>query len=269
MVGDAMKTIKVILYERITSPLLGAFMLSWCLWNFRFLIVIFSSLPVTDKFNIIDTTIFPTQAATLLRGLVYPLMTTVFFIYVYPYPAKKVYEFWRSRQKELKEIRQKIEDEEPLSKEEAKMIRSEMYRIKKAHQEELAKRDEEITLLREADALLNKEKESSYVPNEHSIFLLELSELQKYKKEVLHVFSMFNDDSENPESKLIRDLAAKFDSTKVVSEFILGELVQKNLMIKEYSQEWTEYVYKLTHKGRRTALLLGVGKMRPVASEDE
>ncbi len=259
MLGDAMKTIKALLYERITSPLLGAFILSWCLWNFRFLIVIFSTLPVIDKFNMIDTIIFPSQEVMLFKGIIYPLVTTAFFIYVYPYPAKKVYEFWRSRQRDLKEIRQKIEDEEPLTKEEAIMIRTEVYRIKKEHQDEIAKRDEEIAMMREVYASLDKEK-PPYVPNEHSLFLKELSELEKYKNDVIYVFSLFKNESKNYEVNIIQGLNKKFGRSQVVSEFILGELVAKNLLTRDYDRELSMESYTITHSGRRTALLLGVGK---------
>ncbi len=258
MFEDTMKTIKAMLYERISSPLLGTFVLSWCLWNYRFLIIIFSTIPVSDKFNLIDAIIFPSQKIALLKGMAYPLMTTAFFIYVYPYPAKKVYEFWRARQKDLKEARQRIEDEEPLTREEATMIRSEMYRMTKEHQEEITKRDAEIERIRDIYTALNKEK-PQYVPNEHSLFLVELTELQKYKNEVIYFFGLFKNSSESYESTIMQGLTKKFGCSKVVSEFILGELVAKNLVVRNYNQEMRMQKYELTHSGRRMALQLGVG----------
>jgi len=104
MIDDVIKTLKAHLYERASSPLFGAFFVSWCLWNYRFLMVVFSSLPVQEKFQLIESTIFIDKWSYATRGSILPLITTLLVIFVYPYPAKFVYGFWRRRQKELKEF---------------------------------------------------------------------------------------------------------------------------------------------------------------------
>src|SRR6266851_7214692 len=149
MLNDVITTIKAQLYDRAVSPLFGAFALSWVGWNYRFIAVLLYSIPINEKFNFIDKVLFPDFWTIVTRGIIYPLLTTAFNIYVYPWPAKKVFEYWRNRQKELNEIRQKIEDETPLTKEEARQIRQEVRLARDEFDREIIARDTEIKRLKE------------------------------------------------------------------------------------------------------------------------
>lgn len=137
MLDDAIKTVKAQLYEKSGSPLFTAFVISWCSWNYRFITVLISDLPMVEKFKYIDTKIFPNFDAYFFQGTIFPLITTALIIFVYPYPARFVYEFWRQRQKELKAIQQKIEDETPLTKEEAREIRRNATSLQIKYDEEI------------------------------------------------------------------------------------------------------------------------------------
>jgi hypothetical protein len=125
MLSDLAKTVKAQLYERVSSPLLGAFAISWVAWNYRFIFVLISSMPVAERFAYIDSNIFDSYQNIFLHGTLYPLLTTLSLIFIYPVPAKFVYEYWRKRQRELKEIQQRIDDETPLTREEARELRHE------------------------------------------------------------------------------------------------------------------------------------------------
>lgn len=147
MFEDLVKTVKAQLYDRITSPLLGCFALSWAAWNYKLLFTLFSGMNVKDKFNYIDTSLYESTYKYLSCGLIFPLATTAFFIFVYPYPAKVAYSFVRNRQAELKEIQQKIDDETPLTREEAKKIRSDAVKMSIEFEQEIEKlREENLTL---------------------------------------------------------------------------------------------------------------------------
>jgi hypothetical protein len=41
MFDDAIKSIRAELYERVASPLLGSFIVSWLIWNYRLILLIF------------------------------------------------------------------------------------------------------------------------------------------------------------------------------------------------------------------------------------
>jgi len=144
MLDDAIKTVKAQLYEKSGSPLFTAFVISWCSWNYRFIAVLISDLPIIEKFKYIDTQIFSSFDAYFFHGTILPLITAALIIFAYPYPARFVYEFWRQRQKELKAIQQKIEDETPLTKEEAREIRRDATTLQLKYDEEIEQNQKKL-----------------------------------------------------------------------------------------------------------------------------
>ena len=147
--NDFLKSIKSHLYDKATSPLFGVFVLSWSAWNYKFLLVFFSSMLVDEKIDYIETFLYPGMSSCLLQGILYPLITTIIFIFLYPYPAKFVYRFTRNRQKELRKIKQEIENGILLTVEESRQLRREVLKIEIEHQSDMAKRDSEIERLKD------------------------------------------------------------------------------------------------------------------------
>jgi hypothetical protein len=126
---DFMKTVKAQLYERVTSPLVFAVVVSWALWNYRFVLIVLSSLSATDKFFAIE--MLPSQYASSFAywvqfGFLYPLLSASFYLFLLPIPSRRVYEYVRKEQKKLKEIQTRIDDETPLTQEEARLLRSDL-----------------------------------------------------------------------------------------------------------------------------------------------
>ncbi len=68
-----------------------------------------------------------------------PVISAAAFILLFPFPARWAYSYTRGKQKELKEIRQKIEDEEPLTQAEAKTLRRQHIELELAYEESLSK----------------------------------------------------------------------------------------------------------------------------------
>jgi hypothetical protein len=141
--NDTIKTIKAQLYERAISPLSSTFILSWCIWNWRFIIILFSNMPVEEKFKYIDIKIYPTFPDIIANSLFFPLVVTLFIIYIYPIPAKYVFKYWRKQQIEQKKIQQEIEDNEPLTKEEARLIKKTAWEAEQQLEIEYEKRNKE------------------------------------------------------------------------------------------------------------------------------
>ena len=148
MVDEIVKSAKAQLSERIASPLIGSFAISWCLWNYKFLVILFSYASVSHTFVLVDTIVFPSIWLLIFNGVLFPAATTFAYIFVYPYPAKYVYEFTRHRQKEINEVRQRIEDETLLTIEESRKIRAEVIQTEKAHQEIVDRLNGEISRLK-------------------------------------------------------------------------------------------------------------------------
>ncbi len=159
MISEFIKTIKVNLYERATSPLAGAILISWCLWNYPVLIILFSSLDPQEKIKLIQESLI-----NYPRSVWGPLLTSAFFVFIYPFPARLVYWFSRKQKKVLRDVRQKIEDEELLTKEESRNIRREIYNIQIDHENEIKRKNDDTNRLKEI--LSEKDEEIERVTTE-------------------------------------------------------------------------------------------------------
>lgn len=247
---DLAKSVKAQLYERVSSPLLGTFALSWAAWNYRFILVLVSSMSVTEKIGYIDSQVFPTLEQILLRGALYPLLTALALIFLYPIPAKYVYQYWRRRQKELKEIQQQIDDETPLTKEEARQLRREALSASIEYDKALQSRATEIARLKElVEELQNRgtavtaevQEQDTSAP---SSVADDLDETQ---------IAMLEKIAKSP-SPLLKKQIVAVEKDRVLAEYNFGELLNREYVSQSIDREARDYRISPTHKGR-TALV--------------
>ncbi|SEN31519.1 hypothetical protein SAMN05428959_1011140 [Duganella sp. CF517] len=154
---DFTKSLKAHLYDRASSPLFFSFALSWCAWNYRYILILISSMSPSDKFLAIDLLgmKFPEQwIYWVCYGIVFPLVTAMLYIFAYPIPSHLIYKYSREQQKKLKEIQTKIDDETPLTQEEARELRKQVRELVKVHEGEIKDRETIIENLRKANAEL-------------------------------------------------------------------------------------------------------------------
>lgn len=251
MLDDLAKTVKAQLYERVSSPLLGAFAISWVAWNYRFLLVLVSSMPVADKFTYIDNNIFNSYQSIFLHGSLYPLITTLLLIFIYPYPAKFVYGYWRTRQRELKEIQQRIDDETPLTREEARELRHETLNTRLEFEQQLERRSDEITRLKETikelqprektevDRSPRKSAKSAPTTAAETSTLLDDRQVQ-----MLHKIA------ESGTGILKRGLISSSGTDNILAEYNLGELETKGYVREGYNSSLGGTAVAVTHPGR-------------------
>ena len=150
MTEDIVKSIKAALYDRTTSPLFGALAVSWSLWNYKIFVVLFSGMTAPEKLAYIQNSLYGDSWDRALFWVIGPIVTALVFLFLYPYPAKWVFRFWRRRQKELRDIRQEIEDATPLTIEESRRIRRQIIDIQAEHDREIARRSEELERTKQA-----------------------------------------------------------------------------------------------------------------------
>lgn len=122
MLDDLTKEIKAQLYERVKSPLFGAFAFSWVGWNYRPILAVLSGMTFPEKLAYFDS-IYPSGWHWVGYCFGGPLLTAVVFLLAYPHPARWMYRYWAGQHKELKKVQQEIEDETPLTQEEARALR--------------------------------------------------------------------------------------------------------------------------------------------------
>lgn len=146
---DILTSIKSYLYDRAASPLVGAFVVAWSVWNYRFFMIIFSGdneNPIT-KFEEIDKLFEAINfslhewsfsiSGEIINGLLIPSTITVIYLFFYPLLAKPVYEHSLKKQKELRAIKQEQENQRLLSVEESREIYRRLAQMQSKHQEEI------------------------------------------------------------------------------------------------------------------------------------
>jgi hypothetical protein len=193
MLDDLTKEIKAQLYERVKSPLFGAFALSWVAWNYRALLAVLSKMSVQETVAYIDG-LYPSAWEKLGYCFCGPLFTAVLFLLAYPYPARWMYGYWATQHKKLKKVQQDIEDETPLTQEEAKALR-------KTSLEQVSALEAQILEQRQLNNELNERlraaaEEASTLTKERNQFSeaakKNQEELSQHLAEVLHKNSPFS-----------------------------------------------------------------------------
>lgn len=248
MIEDLLKSAKETIAERLASPLLGAFGLAWCLWNYKFLVILFSSASVLQTFKLIENIAFPDTSSVFLKGILYPLASALVYVFAYPYPARFVYGFTLKRQREINQIKRQIEEETLLTLEQSRGIRAEYVQIERKHQEEADRLNAEVSRLKAAIDQTQKEPISSpgITMAENVYGNLEASQLA-----LLQLIETREGEA------TLGDLIKTSEEPKVKTEFDLGELESRELVHKEYSQERHDYTFQFTHEGRRVLLKHG------------
>lgn len=144
MLDDITTTIKAQLYDRVTSPLSGAFAISWAIWNWKFIVILFSDLNAIEKLRFISLNIFNSQSAAIFNGFLYPLATAIALIYIYPHPAKILYRVSQNYKKDLKAEQQKIEDDTPILQGDALALRKSLREVHLLNDSSFSKHADEL-----------------------------------------------------------------------------------------------------------------------------
>ncbi|TCK60984.1 hypothetical protein [Seleniivibrio woodruffii] len=129
MLEDTIKSIKAYLYDRTTSPLFGAFITSWVLWNHRFVMAIVFGDGLQEKYDMMDKAICASFLGLLSQWFVLPLLTAILYIFIYPWPARKIYAYTKTQQMKINKLKNEIEGNRLLTTEESRKILIEMSSI--------------------------------------------------------------------------------------------------------------------------------------------
>ena len=246
--------IRNVLSERLVSPLMPAFTISWLVVNYRLVLIIFCDQPPLVKLSIIDTTLYPAWQDMLSRGLLIPLAAALAYIFIYPYPAKWVYRHALIRQRELREARQQAENARVLTVEESQRLRTYYYDRERALQKQVQERQEEIEQLRAKIAELEKVTSSSQIPTQQtpeSIQASPLPTLSETHVKALGALSFAEQKGIDYTGEEDLKKILETDATEV--KIILEELQRAGLLTKSLAPYGASPGphYGLTHEGRK------------------
>ena len=159
---DIFKSIKAYLYDRAASPLFGAFIIAWSIWNYRVFVIIFTGEreSIVSKFNEIDALFKSFEVniwnlaipinGTFYHGFLIPALLTISYLYLYPFLAKPVYEHSLKKQKELREIKQEEEKNRLLSVEESREIYKRLSEMQAEHERDVESYTKQISSLNQS-----------------------------------------------------------------------------------------------------------------------
>jgi len=249
------RSIRAHLYERTSSPLTGSFLLSWLAWNYRFILLLISGTPINDKYLIIDTVLYATWQQIYLQGLLFPIITAILYIFIYPYPAKFVFKFSRKRQKEIVDAKKEIEGETLLTISESRAIRAEAYKIEEELQNTITRKDSEIQRLKsEIDEFkainLTKNSKSKKISPKASKPISTKEDITDSQIKVLTIIG------ESPNYIGETSLLNSYGKDHVKLKYDLQELENNNYISKSMGSG--DYLFTLTHKGRKYLLDNGI-----------
>ena len=158
---EILKSIKAFLYDRTVSPLTGAFVTAWLVWNYRVIFYLLDGKAlVTEKIAYLDTyfgddhlfqllgyTFHVFGGGHLVNGLLMPSVLTWVYLYVYPQIAIPVYIHSLIKQKDLRNAKQLALNERLLTVEESRNIQKEIEQLRYKADEESDKSAKRIAIL--------------------------------------------------------------------------------------------------------------------------
>ncbi|RXK01725.1 hypothetical protein CRV02_07535 [Arcobacter sp. CECT 8989] len=264
---DIVNSFKAHMYERTSSPLLGAFIFYWIIFNYKFLIVLFSDLKPIEKFNEISSNVYPSWIEQYGCGLALPIIATLLYILYFPKISNKIHEKWIEHQNELK----KISNKRVLTYEEYGDLQRRFTELELSFDETFSKKDNEIINLKKS--IDKKEELNNQTKDLH---IKQIEELHnKYKKEINELNNTINSIANNSistnntsydlspnESKIMyyigndpknhtTQLSKTSQMSLITLEHLIDGLIEKNLVEKVKGYEDGTFSYKLTKEGRK------------------
>jgi len=197
MIDELKKSVSANLYERLTSPLIGSYVVSWCLWNYKVLLIILSSLDYDKKIEKLDAHFsgwiwfskynIPLPDWICLSTFIIPLLGAVFYIFLYPFIAKYVFKIWQKYIADKEKIRQNVKKDIPITKEQADKLRQDIGKQSVEFENRLNDKNERIKTLEERDnrnvtRIDEKDKEIKELKDQLQKLSIELSGFLDRKK---------------------------------------------------------------------------------------
>ncbi|MFY4786945.1 hypothetical protein ACOTVV_04385 [Aliarcobacter butzleri] len=271
---DIINSFKAHLYERTSSPLIGAFIFYWIICNYKLIMIIFDGeMKLNEKFDLIKT-IYPQEKITLWNGfdiyyqillgngLLIPLIITLIYILLLPYASNYIYSLWIKHQNDLK----KRSNEKVLTKKEFGDLQRRFTELELSFDDTFSKKDNEITqlkkiLIEKDEYNLKLEKEinllkDTYVIQKEEHKLIEKLEIEENENEQENNLGFSKIEIEilkligNSNGLYISSIQKQKGLHKIKVESACKKLNENNL-IKEYEFQGK---YIATEKGKKFLL---------------
>jgi hypothetical protein len=153
---DFFDSIRQQIGDRMGSPLFGSFAIAWLCWNHQYLVILVSDLPVTYRFTLAGEIVYAApwgidpRWGVLLKGIIWPGLSSLAYIIVYPHISKKLLEYWDTRQSEIENLRKTAQKKRLLTSEEGEAIILRSLEERERFAKQLAAQSAEVEAVRKA-----------------------------------------------------------------------------------------------------------------------
>jgi hypothetical protein len=137
-IKDLWNSMRLSIIERVGNPLTGAYCLAWCVWNFRILLVTFSSGDWKPKIDYIDGQLMTTWKDWLIHGYLVPLAFALVWIFILPQLLRRVLVFHREQIAKTAKAVMIADGAQPIDAEEANQLRLRLIKLDEEWQQERA-----------------------------------------------------------------------------------------------------------------------------------
>lgn len=123
-VKDIFVSFKDWLHERVSNPLIAAFVATWLVLNWRVLLILFDNKPAIDKIRLLDQKFFTEWWHWPYYGLLSPLIAAVIYVSASPMLFRFITVRYRKQQHKSKLAMLEADQIEPISPDEAARLRA-------------------------------------------------------------------------------------------------------------------------------------------------
>lgn len=238
MIEELKKSVSGILCERISSPLYGAFILCWLLWNWKIPYATFfesSDMLGSNKIDFISG-----QLSNLSISVWFPVFSTIIVIVFLPFIANGA--FWISMKFDnwKRNKKNEIERKQLLTLEQSIEIREEMQKQSENFAKMLEGKNKEIDLLKATNEALHG---NDIMPAVMPVGADYRTDADKYSHDYEEIYNkdIFTSNIMKIAQHIQNDESLKAILPDVISFFIANNIIEK----KENS-----YLYLFTERGR-------------------
>ena len=242
MITDLRTSINSILYQRVTSPLFGTFIVAWLIWNWK----IFYTTFIIDSDKIEKTRIdYIVENYNDPWNLIwFPLISTILLITIVPFISNGAY--WLSLKFEQWRVdnKHKIERKQLLTLEQSIQLREQILDYEKKFESILKEKDDEIEQLK---LLIEKSSENQEGIKPGS---------QNDEKDVVKLFNIIKDDEQRKNDLYHINEQLQSGSARLASHEFLNTPAISFFESNEIIENIGGGNFKLTKKGKRLNKLI-------------
>lgn len=254
MLDEITKSIKAELYSRATSPLMGSFIISWCIYNYKLIMLIASNEKVLEKYEIIDNTLYPQKCLIsacsdniFIQSSLIPIIATLIFIYAYPIFAEPIFKYARGKQKNIANLKKKIDGDALLTVQQGRNLREEIDKLEESSEKEILRKDREIERLKDQLQETPITQETN-INDPSSILENDDNDIETLKRQLIRELAKQNDwVADSIVHKALR-------GPSIESDYIIDALITNNLINSKNYTHTNGKAYRLTSKGRAYAV---------------